>query len=330
MAQRVSSQRHPRNSVDLSMRVFPDGIKSPSLRMPHEFETGWHTFHTFSEGFSVCACEYRFSEATNVATAMEDDPIISFDFLLEGSTALRSANMKSASTHNGPCCLLNNVSGDVHLSFGAHERVRNIGICLNLEGLHRVLGDGVSLLPRSWQTMGRPQSKGKKYNLHQMPPQIHLSAHTAFNSLKSNGSALRLFLESRALELVVLCLHELTGQSAALPAPSEYIAPRDREKLETAKDILRMQIAEPPTIAALSRRVGMNDCKLKALFKQHFNTTVYGFVRSERMRLAKRYLEQGMSVGQTANEVGYFNFSHFSRKFRKHHGVLPSAILGRK
>jgi AraC-like DNA-binding protein len=157
-----------------------------------------------------------------------------------------------------------------------------------------------------------------------LSPSMRMALLQVFNFPLDGPNSL-LFLESKALELINLHVLGLAMQSHRPPPNgSGYIAPNDREKLHAARDILTRELAEPPTISALSRRVGLNECKLKQIFKVHFKTTIFGFVQNERMRLAKTLLEEGMSVSQAASALGYVNFSHFSSAFRKHYGDIPS------
>ncbi|MNV85444.1 Regulatory protein PchR [compost metagenome] len=57
-----------------------------------------------------------------------------------------------------------------------------------------------------------------------------------------------------------------------------------------------------------------------------FGTSVYGFVREQRLELAYRMLATGqISVSDAAQTCGYTN-SHFTKAFRNRYGVAPSAL----
>lgn len=96
--------------------------------------------------------------------------------------------------------------------------------------------------------------------------------------------------------------------------------------IDTAIDILRAEWAEPPTIAALARRVGLNECYLKAGFRRRTGQSIGEYVRARRMEHALEMIESGTcSIMETALCVGYSNPSHFSAAFKRFHGRLPSA-----
>ncbi|MCM3267985.1 helix-turn-helix transcriptional regulator [Paenibacillus elgii] len=84
-------------------------------------------------------------------------------------------------------------------------------------------------------------------------------------------------------------------------------------------------LAQPPSLLALSRKISLNDYKLKIGFKEVFEMTVFEFVRRQRMEKARVLLENGsLNVNQAASLEGYNNFSHFSALFKKTYGVNPS------
>lgn len=100
-------------------------------------------------------------------------------------------------------------------------------------------------------------------------------------------------------------------------------SPRERRQLEDARTLLLQDPSTPPTIAELARAVGMNQCKLKAGFKQLFGNSIYALFQEERMNNALRLL-QTHNVTETAVILGYTNISHFSAAFQKQFGCLPS------
>lgn len=86
----------------------------------------------------------------------------------------------------------------------------------------------------------------------------------------------------------------------------------------------------PPSLLELSRMVGLNDFKLKIGFKDHYGTTVFGYLRDMRMEHAMMLLLEGeANVTDAAARVGYANLSHFSEVFRKKYGINPSELLHR-
>lgn len=140
------------------------------------------------------------------------------------------------------------------------------------------------------------------------------------------GQVRQYYLEGKALELIALHLYGMDAK-AELEAGARRLNAQDVEKLYRVKEWLGRNRADPPGLIELARQAGLNDYKLKAGFKELFGTTVYGYVRDERMKEAKRLLELGsVNVSEAAQMVGYTNMSHFSALFRKTYGINPSTF----
>lgn len=127
-----------------------------------------------------------------------------------------------------------------------------------------------------------------------------------------------IFIEHKILELV----HGSFFDKKTLKSND-----RDSEIAEQARQIIITDLQNPPSISALAGMCATNEFKLKNVFKQHFNVTVYTMVQQERMKLAKILLQKNdISVSEAADLVGYKSLSHFSKVFQQYYGVLPSEL----
>lgn len=138
-------------------------------------------------------------------------------------------------------------------------------------------------------------------------------------------AARRIYLEAKATELMALHLAEPTVEERA----SNGIVLRldDIERIHEARRVLDANLENPPSLVELSRRVGLNDFKLKAGFKQVYGTTAFGHLHEGRMQEARRLVE--MNVGEVALAVGYSSPSRFAAAFKRRFGVRPSSLLPR-
>jgi AraC-like DNA-binding protein len=132
----------------------------------------------------------------------------------------------------------------------------------------------------------------------------------------------QLFVEAKGLELLAVLIDELALASEAT-AP---LSTRDIERLERARRLLLERMESPPGLPELARSVGLNEFKLKVGFRALFGTSVFRYLRAQRMDRARRLLAQrDLSVTEVAARVGYENPSKFAGAFRKHFGRPPSA-----
>jgi len=140
---------------------------------------------------------------------------------------------------------------------------------------------------------------------------------------EARGASRQLFLEAKGLELLAVLIDEITLASEA-PSP---LGRRDIERLERARHVLLERLTAPPSLSELARVVGLNEFKLKAGFRALFGTSVFGYLRAERLERARRLLVQrDLSVTEVATRVGYANPSKFASAFRKRFGFPPSAL----
>lgn len=97
-----------------------------------------------------------------------------------------------------------------------------------------------------------------------------------------SGSIKRLYLETKAMELIVRQLAELAASEKKHNKVSA-LRSGDMERIREARDILMGNIQNPPSLLELAKQAGLNGYKLKAGFRQMFGTTVFGYLHECRM-----------------------------------------------
>ncbi|SEG36169.1 helix-turn-helix transcriptional regulator [Bosea lathyri] len=134
-----------------------------------------------------------------------------------------------------------------------------------------------------------------------------------------------LAIEAHALDVLSQVLPVL-GSGAAETAH----APRDVSRLLAARDLLLADLDHAWTIRELSLKVGLNEKKLKAGFRDQFGSPIYAFLQRARLDCARALIEsRNVSVTEAALQVGYTNPSHFARLFRREFGIVPSSVHGK-
>jgi AraC-like DNA-binding protein len=142
---------------------------------------------------------------------------------------------------------------------------------------------------------------------------------------------------TRSLEATEVVVHLLrraleciTVPFAACQVPAcRFLAfEGERDKITAAMRIIEANIDQPHTIRELSRKVAMNECYLKKGFKAITGKTIHEYQQSLRIAQARILLqEQGRTVTDVANTLGYSSISHFSTAFKKVTGMKPCELL---
>jgi AraC-like DNA-binding protein len=138
------------------------------------------------------------------------------------------------------------------------------------------------------------------------------------------GNIRRLFLEAKSLELVSLKLFELEQNRTQKTSIPHH---RDLERVREAHHILIKNLSCPPSLADLSRKVGINRNKLNYGFKKLYGETVFNVLRNARLSRAWSLLQSSeLTLSEIALSVGYNNQANFTTAFRRRFGKTPKTV----
>lgn len=160
------------------------------------------------------------------------------------------------------------------------------------------------------------------FHIKNITPDIQIPLHQIMNCPYC-GVARKLFIESRALELIAYQLNQVLGTEPS-GTIHRIIHPDDRKNTEFAKSILVQDMENPPSLKKLAAAAGMSPPKLNHCFRLIYGMTAFQYLREARFNRAREMLEnQGLSVTETAYAVGYDSISHFSQAYKKRFGISP-------
>lgn len=140
-----------------------------------------------------------------------------------------------------------------------------------------------------------------------------------------HGAIRRLFLESKCMELICHQLEQI-AHGRLHPKPFGLLSACEVERIHHARELLVADLKHPPSVARLSKMVGINDYKLRQGFRKVFGTTIFEQLRRQRLARARVLLERGdRNVAEAAFEVGYSDLKHFYQAFKKQFHTTPGA-----
>lgn len=129
-----------------------------------------------------------------------------------------------------------------------------------------------------------------------------------------------------AIRLLVtqLLLFAWRQKDADVPVTEDPLSPIHRKIAEVVKTI-NARYAEKLTLSALAEQFGMSPSYLSRTFKRVTGFTVVGYQNLTRIREAQRLLANSdAKVKDVAERVGFEQFAHFNRTFRKITGTRPT------
>lgn len=205
----------------------------------------------------------------------------------------------------------------------AGDRFHVVKIDMNLDFI-RSFSPDLGSLPQ--QLRGLIEDKNAP-RFHRPAGALTTAMQTAIHQIINapyQGTVQRMYLEGKALELAALQLAQLTEADSGKQEVIPGLKSTDVERIYYAKEILTQNWLNPPSLVALARQVGLNDYKLKQGFRYCFGTTVFGYLHSHRLELAKQLLAEGdLNIIEVAYSIGYASPTSFSTAFKRKFGINP-------
>ena len=94
--------------------------------------------------------------------------------------------------------------------------------------------------------------------------------------------------------------------------------------LDEADAIVRTRFAEKIGLSDVAIAVGVHPVHLARSYRKRFGTSVGERVRALRLELAREQLASGAAVATAATSAGFADQSHFTKAFRRAHGIAPA------
>ena len=132
---------------------------------------------------------------------------------------------------------------------------------------------------------------------------------------------IRVDLGMAALEEVILW-----GRAAQAEAGDPSADPRIARAVAWLTD----RFKEPFHLPALARHCGLSVSRFSHLFRERIGLTAGQFLERQRLAQAAHLLRlTSLTIGELASECGFENAFYFTNRFRRHHGVSPTAFRER-
>lgn len=140
---------------------------------------------------------------------------------------------------------------------------------------------------------------------------------------EAKGTSLKLYLESKVLEILSLVTHNLQ-QNQTKTRLSVKLDKKDLRALTKVINFMKKDLSKYPSIADLSKLANMSTTRFQMAFKKTYGATIYDYFREMRMNNALLLLKNSdYSIKDIAKKVGYNNAGHFAGIFKKTYGMGP-------
>lgn len=137
----------------------------------------------------------------------------------------------------------------------------------------------------------------------------------------------RLFLESRAVEIIAEALSAIT-QISSDNSTSRLLTRQDGLRLARAKEFITANLATSLNVPIIARAAGINASGLQHLFQVCEGSSVFEYIRKIRLESAYEALvSREVSISTASILAGYSSPENFTTAFRRQFHITPRQLL---
>jgi AraC family transcriptional regulator, transcriptional activator of the genes for pyochelin and ferripyochelin receptors len=293
--------------------------------IPSQLGRGEHQLFELQPGLQIYIETIWYWRSICLEYQIEPEDILLSNFYLAGDRRIINPGIQIEADREekaGENCLCYVNGANAIEYYPAEQPLKILSIAISLDRLHSFgYSEAHSFAPLRQLTQGQPTDSFHQ-SLNQNDPAIQRTIHQILDC-PYHGMVKRMYLESKAIELLAMQFHylnEINSSERAVP----HLNSADIERLHLARDILQRNFDRPPSLLGLAKQVELNDYKLKQGFRHLFGTTVFGYVHSCRMQQAQELLiDRNLSIATVAERVGYGSPSQFSHAFKRYLDMTP-------
>ncbi len=279
----------------------------------------------FDNHLSLIKNDIYFKDDYNIKFDTLSKNII-FTFLLEGSSLLNcSLNNKEISSKKDFTTIVTSNQSKGIKNYTQNTYLKSIQIILSEEYF-------ISMFSKEFvdHKILKEFSKNSEFlqclKLSKTKLKSKINIFEIFNTSFS-GSFNKLYLQSKIFDLLYTETKELLSLDMKKILNFKF-SQYDIEALNRAKNILIVNMKNPPSLSILSKMVHLNEFKLKFGFKKLFQNSPYGLLFEYKMLEAKKLLEKSeYDINEISRIVGYKYSCNFSTAFNKKFGILPKDLM---
>lgn len=284
--------------------------------LPTEAGNGHSKIFQFDKGLSYIETLYNPSKDLSILSQMDSEPRMVVTLGLKGHSRFSSKQGNEVVFNEGYTTITTFNSSVGERQYQADQTVSQLRLSITKKWLESYWGEKQS--QQFFNTGHLQQISRQPISYQAIVVAQHLSTGKVADSLQ------QLFMQGLAMSLLASELSQLVDNKQSA---TEKFTHKERGMAMLAREVLLSEFKQPPSLDALSKRVGTNQFKLKKLFHHFFNNTPYGLLLEIRMNHAYQLLQSTRcQVAIAADFVGYSHASNFSTAFIKHFGVSPKTV----
>lgn len=291
------------------------------LRVPPGEGSGHWDIVRLSPSLFVMTGTVEYHQTRRIHVA--DSRMVKVRILLSGQMIQLETGTRLSGTGAFVEAYPSDIKSDYELAGG--EQVRLLILNCGADFFTEDLGLPVEALPQPLAHVFAADSARTQGSVVPLGPDILRAANDIMRGANEYAAAVRpAWLRAKASEIACTMIADLSRRENGVGVAPVKATVRDMNRVNEARDILLDRYQRPPKIPQLARMVGINQTKLKALFKATFGLTVHEFVQKCRMERALDMLTStDLGIAEIAYALGYNYPASFTHAFRQFYGHAP-------
>ena len=156
-------------------------------------------------------------------------------------------------------------------------------------------------------------------------PTVRRMVMDIFAAWEERALGYRALCRARVTELLVYLCRRYGTES--VPARDAVQRRRELERLQPALDYIEQNYAERISVAQLAQLLCLSPDRLGHLFRDGVGLAPLQYINEIRLRKAMNLLKtEEYTVTEVAQAVGFFDYNHFGRLFRRRYGCTPNQV----
>ena len=245
-----------------------------------------------------------------------DSHLIKVQFEMEGNCHFESKDNYCIIIPPNHYQFINIPNPDGHISYDSSRKV--LDIFMEQDFLFQLLGtQGYSEQQLKEHFLLKNYTFCRKANLITAQQQ-QLIQEMLTHPYQSNFA--KQFIRIKAIELMITVFAGANNQINQVKWNQS-----DIDNMMALKEFLDLNYHQDLRIKTLCRQFGINEFKLKNAFKDLFGDTVFGYIRSQKMKKAQELLRNpDLEIKEIAFLTGFKYAHHFSKVYFDHYQIRPS------
>jgi len=321
-----SSKNDNQLKIDISLANSPIGkfVKNlPFFSFSEKLKKGFKEEYVLRDGLKIVINEYKLRKNIVVDYSINQAPL-EFAYCLSGELSIEinqeGAEQDKLEISKGTSAVFYLPNTNGKMSISGKEYLKILSFHVSPDYLKEFIEPEFDEFPIIFTNLTSSEFPNSFIILNKINSLMLAAANHLLDNLLS-GAPKKMFLESKALEMMSLSVAEIMNKDTNDLQISDYL----KEQIIALESRIRCNPNDNfPSLRDISNSIGLAHTKLNRIFKSLYGNTVFGYIRDIRLFKSKELIEQNnMTITEISFYLRWSSPAHFARDFKQRFGRTP-------